>query len=67
MDVNKFEHNDWLRNIMLARGLKVPDIHEMIEDCYSKGTVNKWHSRAKPMPKRARELLAAKLNGGTRG
>ncbi len=58
---NPYHHNDWLRGLMLTRGWKVYDIHAMLNDCYALNTIRKWHSRAKPMPERARQLIELKL------
>ncbi len=63
----QFVHNDWLRGLMLTRGWKVYDVHAMLNDCYALNTIRKWHSRAKPMPTRARELIELRLNNSGEG
>ncbi len=59
--LNRFSHNDWLRGLMLTRGWKSYDVHALMDNTYALNTIKKWHSRAKPMPERARQLLELKI------
>ena len=58
---NQFAHNDWLRGLMLTRGWKTYHVAELLGNAYALNTIRKWHSCAKPMPDRARELIELKL------
>jgi len=59
--INPYQHNDWLRGLMLTRGWKTYHVHELLDNTYALNTIRKWHSCAKPMPDRARQLIELKM------
>ena len=61
MQTNPYHHNTWLRSVMLTRGWKTYHVHELLDNTYALNTIRKWHSCAKPMPARARQLIELKM------
>ena len=64
---NPYQHNTWLRSVMLTRGWKTYHVAELLGNAYALNTIRKWHSCAKPMPDRARQLIEFKMKEAAEG
>ena len=67
MLTNPYHHNTWLRSVMLTRGWKTYHVAELLGNAYALNTIRKWHSLAKPMPDRARQLIEFKMKAAAEG